>query len=164
MSSLNNLVTLTPIEPGYAPLRFHLDGDDEPGGGVGGWEDVSRARRRTVQEWHGVDGWTLLVPLYTDGLDVRPGVNASVEPKIAALIRLGMKIPGGMEPPKVELSGPVRVPFPGMRWVIKDIPVWGKQVRRSDEQRVYQEFTVLFKEHVTAEILLGPASAARARS
>jgi hypothetical protein len=163
MTDLNNLVTITPVDPPGASLRFHLDGDDELTGGVGGWEIVGRPRRRGAAEWVGVPPFRLTLPLFTDGLDVRPGVNVSVEPKITALTRLALKVPGGFQPPLLELSGPLRLPFPGMRWVIEDI-TWGTAWRRSDQQRVQQAMTVMLIEHVTAEILLGPAAQARALS
>jgi hypothetical protein len=161
MTDLNNLVTLTPVDPAGPPLRFHLDGDAVLTGGVGGWEVNGRPRRRGAAEWVGVPPFRHSVPLFTDGLDVRPGVNISVEPKITALIRLALKVPGGFQPPLLELSGPLDIPFPGMRWVIEDI-TWGAAWRRSDQQRVQQAMTVLFVEHVTVEILLGPAGQARA--
>lgn len=161
MTDLNNLVTLTPVDPAGEPLRFHLDGDDVLAGGVGGWDVVERPRRRGAAEWVGVPPYRLDLPLFTDGLDVRRGVNVSVEPKLTALERLALKVPGGFQPPLIEVTGPVRVPRPGMRWVIQGFE-WGAQVRRSDGQRVQQAFTVLLLEHVTAEILLGPAAQARA--
>jgi hypothetical protein len=161
MTDLNNLVTIAPVEPAGPPLRFHLDGDDDLTGGVGGWEVVDRPRRRSAAEWPGVPPFRLAVPLFTDGLDVRPGINVSVEPKLTALTRLALKVPSGFQPPLMELAGPLKIPFPGMRWVIENIQ-WGSAVRRSDEQRVQQAMTVLFLEHVTAEILLGPAAQARA--
>jgi hypothetical protein len=163
MTALTNLVTLTPVDPPGPGLRFHMDGDDEPAGGIGGWEVIDRPRRRGAAEWVGVRPWALALPLYTDGHDVRPGVNHSVEQKIADLIQLAYKVPGGFQPPILEVTGPVRVPRPGMRWVIEDIR-WGEQERRSDQQRIYQTMTVLLLEHVTAEVLLGPAAQARARS
>jgi hypothetical protein len=163
MSALTNLVTLTPVDPLGPGLRFHLDGSSVPGGGIGGWEVIPRPRRRGVAEWVGVEPWTLALPLYTDGHDVRPGVNHSVESKVAALVQLGYKVPGGFQPPVLEVAGPVRVPRPGMRWVLTSIE-WGEEERRSDRQRIYQTMTVNLLEYVTAEILLGPAAQVRARS
>lgn len=163
MTDLNNLVTITPVDPAGPGLRFHLDGDDELTSGLGGWEVVDRPRRRGAAEWVGVQPWVLTLPLFTDGLDVRSGINTSVEPKCAALIQLAYKVPGGFQPPLLEVTGPVRVPRAGMRWVIQHIQ-WGTQVRRSDQQRVQQALTVTLLEHVTSEILLGPAARARAQS
>jgi hypothetical protein len=161
--SLANLVTLTPVDPPGPPLRFHLNGDDEVSGGVGGWEVVPRPRRKASVEWVGVtQPWTLALPLITDGLDVREGDNRSVEPKLDALIFLAQVVPGGSQPPVLTVSGPVRVRRPNMRWVIQSFE-WGAQVRRSDQARVQQMFTVNLLEYVAAEILLGPAARARAR-
>jgi hypothetical protein len=163
MSTPTNLVTLTPVDPPGPGLRFHMDGDDDLTGGLGGWIVNGRPRRRGSPEWEGVPPFQLTLPLYTDGHDVAPGRNESVEPKIVALIRLALKVPGGFQPPLVEVSGPTKAPWPGMRWAINDIR-WGEQIRRSDGQRVFQAMTVVLLEHVTAEVLLGPAAQARARS
>ncbi len=161
--SLENLVTLTPVDPPGPPLRFHLYGDDEVSGGVGGWEVIERPRRKASVEWVGVRApWTISLPLLTDGLDVLPGDNRSVEPKIDALISLAQIAPGRDQPPVLTLSGPIRVRRPNMRWVIESFQ-WGPQVRRSDAARVQQEVTVTLLEYVEAEILLGPAAQARAR-
>lgn len=163
MTALVNLVTLAAVDPPGASLRFHLLGDDTPAGGVGGWEVLPRPRQRGAAEWTGVEPWTLDLPLLTTGLDVRPGLNATVEPKVAALIGLAQKVPGHTRPALLDVTGPIRVPRPGMRWVIAAIE-WGPQVRRSDGQRVQQEMTVRLLEHVTAALLLGPAAAANARN
>lgn len=157
-----NTVTLTPVAPATSldPLRFHLVGDDELTGGVGGWEVVDRTRRRSSAEWLGVQPYRLALPLLTTGLDVTPGVNVSVEPKITALLFLAQKVMGGLQPAQLEVTGPVRVPRPGIRWVIEDIE-WGVQVRMSDGQRCQQEMLVRLLEYVPADVLLGPAARAR---
>lgn len=160
MTASVGLVTLRPVDPAGPELRFHLLGDDEPTDGVGGWEVVDRPRRRGAAEWSGVQPWRLALPLLTTGLDVTPGVNVSVEPKLTELIRLALKVPGGLQPPVLEVTGPVRVPFPGMRWVIEGFE-WGAQVRASTGERVQQEVTVRLLEYVRADVLLGPAARAR---
>lgn len=160
MSEAVNLVTLLPVLPAGPGLRFHLVGDDELTGGVGGWEVVPRARRRGAAEWVGVEPYRLALPLLTTGFDVTPGENVSVEAKLVALERLALKVPGGLQPPVLQVLGPVRVPRADQRWVIEDIE-WGAQVRRSDQQRIQQEMTVRLLEYVTAEVLLGPAARAR---
>lgn len=159
---MQNLVTLTPVEPAGEALRFHLVGDDDPAGGVGGWEVVARPRQRGAAEWTGVDPWTLTLPLVTTGLDVSPNRNASVEAKCRALVVMAMRARATMRPPVLEVTGPVRVPFPGMRWVITGLE-WGAQVRDHRQQRVQQHVTVHLLEYVTPQVLLGPAAAARAR-
>ncbi len=157
------LVTITPVDPPGPPLRFHLIGSDETRGGVGGWEVVPRPRRKPSVEWTGVpQPWMIALPLMLDGLDVLPGDNRSVEPKIDALISLAQIAPGRSQPWVVTLSGPIRTRRPFMRWVINDLE-WGEQVRRSDAARVQQTVTVTLLEYVEAEILLGPAAQARAR-
>lgn len=162
-AALRDLVVLDAVTPNRRPLRFHLNGDDELTGGVGGWEDVPRPRRRATSEWVGSPVFQLAVPLITSGIDAgRPGRDVSVEPKLRALVALGQPTVKTGEPPILKVTGPLRVPSPKTRWVLVDIE-WGAQIRNSRGQRIQQEMTVILREYVRGDILRGPAAAARAR-
>lgn len=160
-----SLVTLTPVLPAGESLRFHLVGQASLTGGVGGWEVVDRPKRRGVPEWAGVSPYEMVLPLLTDGFDVSPGVNVSVEPKMQALERLALKVPGGTQPPVVQVSGPIPLPLGGpaqaaQRWVVNGDLELGESVRRSDGARVQQYVTVTLLQYTEAEIVLSAAQAA----
>lgn len=160
---LRDLVTLRPVTPTGKPLRLHLVGDDTLDGGVGGWEVVSRPRRRGTAEWVGVEPWTMTLPLVTSGVDTRgPGQHASVEAKIKRLVALATKTAKSGEPPILVVAGPLRLPDPKMRWVITGFE-WGAQMRDKRGRRIQQDVTVTLLEYVRGDILRGPAAKARAR-
>lgn len=159
---MRDLVVLNPVNPNGKALRLHLAGDDALGGGVGGWEVVARPRRRSGVEWVGHEPWTLSLPLVTSGVDVRGNRDVSVEAKIRQLVAMAQKTKKTDEPPIIKVSGPIRLPSPRMRWVITGLE-WGAQMRNKRGRRIQQEVTVHLLEHVRADILRGPAAAARAR-
>lgn len=160
---LRDLVTLNPVKPNGKPLRFHLMGDDELSGGVGGWEVVSRPRRRATAEWVGVDPWSMTLPLMTTGVDARgPNQHVVIESKIQDLIALATATKKTGEPPILKVAGPLRLPSPQMRWTITDLE-WGAQLRNDRGRRIQQEVTVHLLQYVRADVLRGPAAKVRAR-
>jgi hypothetical protein len=162
---LKHLVALDPVTPNMPgmTLRFHLAGDDDLAGGVGGWESLPRPRRRAAAEWVGTEPYTLALPLITTGVDARgPGRHAVVERKIRRLIRLAQRTRRTGEPPLLLVRGPVRLPNPRIRWVITGFD-WGAQMRNPAGRRIQQEVVVHLMEHVGADILRGPAAKVRAR-
>jgi hypothetical protein len=163
MSMARDIVTIDPVTPNLPAMRFHLLGDDELTGGVGGWEVVARPRRKAAAEWGGTDAWTLSLPLMATGMESSRGRDASIEGALRALIAAGTPSAKTGQPPVLKVTGPVRVPSSSIRWVIQSIE-WGAQIRNNAGQRVQQEFTLALLEYVEAAVLLSPAKAAKARN
>ncbi len=154
-------VLLTPVDPPGPGLAAYLDGDDELAGGGDGWEQVTRPRRKAALEWLAEAAYTLTLPLLMDGMEHHGG-DVSVEAGCGRLMSWLRPGPPAGRPPLLAVAGPVRQPSPATRWALSKVE-WGEQVRGVDGQRIRQAVTVTLLEHTAAEILTGPAAAARAR-
>jgi hypothetical protein len=158
-----DLVTLTPVDPGGPPLRFHLVGDDKLTGGGGRWELVERPRRRSATDWVGTDPFRLVLPLMSDGFeDTGPWAENSVEGDIEWLLSWAQPTAETGIPPVFLVDGPLKVPAYNPRWVIESIELADDAIRRADRARIRQAFTVTLLEHTAAQVMLGPAAAVRA--
>lgn len=159
-----DLVTLTPIAPPGPRIRCHLPGDGVLAGGGGGWEVVPRPRRKAATEWVGADAFTLSAPLLLDGVDLLgDDVDTSVEVECDRLASWLLPTEATKRPPLLLVDGPLPVPAGNPRWVLQGIE-WGAAERSRERARVRQEVTITLLEHTAAEILRGPAAAARARA
>lgn len=163
MTVARDIVTIDPVTPNLPTMRFHLLGDDELAGGVGGWEAAARPRRKAATEWGGTDAWTLSLPLMATGMEASLGRDTSVEGSIRALVAAGTMSSKTGQPALLKVTGPVRVPSSNIRWVIQSI-AWGAQIRNAAGERVQQEFTLALLEYVEAAVLLSPAKAAKTRN
>lgn len=122
-------------------LRCDLLGDDQPGGGVGGWEEVEGGKRARGLAFKGSPSYTLTLPLGFNGLEVNgPGSKVSIEQQCRRLVDLGRPAGKGGRPPKLHVAGLVRVPST-IEWVIDSIE-WGAQIRNDAGARVQQQFTL----------------------
>lgn len=122
-------------------LPCDLLGDDQPGGGVGGWEEVQGGKRGRAQglAFKGSPAFTLTLPLGFNGLEVNgPKSAMSVESQCRRLVALGRPAGKGGLPPKLHVAGLVRVPS-NIVWVIDSIE-WGTQIRDASGSRVQQLF------------------------
>ncbi|HEX6781576.1 MAG TPA: hypothetical protein VF125_06030 [Solirubrobacterales bacterium] len=129
---------------GRLGLRFLArlgDGPAVPSGGVGGWEVVSRPRRRPLTAWRGTpEPMRLSIPVLIDGWP-----SQSVESDIQALIVMGGMTGDDRKPPLLTLLGDVPYNLsrrPDLRWVIEGLE-WGAYTRRDgDDARVRQAVTI----------------------
>lgn len=120
-------------------LECDLLGDDQPGGGVGGWEEVEGGKRGRGLAFKGSPSYTLALPLGFNGLEVKgPGSAVSIEQQCRRLANLGRPARKGGRPPKLHVAGLVRVPT-NVEWVIDAIE-WGTQIRNDSGARVQQQF------------------------
>lgn len=154
-------VTLTPTSPKRDDeIRLDLVGDDRLTGGVGAWSTVARPRRRAAVEWTGTSGFTYVLPLLLDGLEVSVGRDRSVEADIRKLLTWASQPTKSTGQPVVlRATGPLRTP-PTVRWVITDL-AWGGQIRRDDGRRVQQYVTITLTEHTAARVRRSPAKKSR---
>lgn len=124
-------------------LRCDLLGDDQPSGGVGGWEDVEGGKRGRGAglAFKGSPSYTLALPLGFNGLETKgPGSKVSIEQECRRLNDLGRPAKKGALPPRIHVAGLVRVPS-NLEWVIDSIE-WGTQIRNEAGARVQQQFTL----------------------
>lgn len=124
-------------------LRCDLLGDDQPGGGLGGWEEVQGGKlgRGRGLSFKGSPSYTLTLPLGFNGLETQgPGSRVSVEAECRHLVNLGRPAGKGGKPPKIHVAGLVRVPST-IEWVIDSVE-WGTQIRDDHGARVQQQFTL----------------------
>ena len=152
-------VLIKPIRPRGPGIRFELIGDDTVTGGVGGWEDLPRPRRRAATDYVGTPAYTEVLPLLIDGTETSRGHDTPIEGRIRTLISWGVPRKGADRPAVLRISGPLRVPA-SKRWVIQDLE-WGPQIRNQAGRRVQQYVTVTLKEYVEPVILRGPAAKSR---
>lgn len=157
------MVTLTAVEPAGASLRLHLVGDAALSGGGAQWEIVPRPRRTSATEWVGTDPHQMAMPLLLDGMDVVAGGGDRPVEADCDLLAAWQRPIQSTPPPIVVAAGPLPIPAYGLRWVITSVE-WGTAVRGADGRRIQQEVTVTLLEHTVANILFGPAAAARARA
>lgn len=122
------------------PLRCDLLGDDQPGGGVGGWEETEGGKRGRGAglAYRGAPAYTLSLPLGFNGIS--SGQAVSVEPQCRRLVDLGRATKKGGLPPRLHVQGLIRVPS-NIDWVIDSIE-WGTQIRNAAGARVQQQLTL----------------------
>lgn len=148
-------VLIKPTRPALPGIQLDLVGTDSRSGGVGGWQELTRPRRKAAVEWLGTPQLEMTVPLLIDGTEVQVGVDVSIEPTIRKLISWALKDKGTGQPPIVRLDGPISA-TQQQRWVIQTLE-WGAMMRNQRGQRVQQYVTVTFLEYLEAEVLKGPA-------
>lgn len=136
-------------------LEFEQIGDDELGGGVGGWETLDRPGRPQMTAWNGTPAVTWSLPLSLDRFEA----GLSVERNVATLKSWGQPADDG-EPPRLVVTAPAGRGDQTARWVIQDI-AWLEQVRNASGERVRQDLTLSLLEYVPGQILKGPAAKAR---
>lgn len=130
----------------------------------GGWEQVKRARRRSLTEWPGVEGLSQDVSIMIDNF----AEGKSIEVLITQLERMaGRSRPGApeQEPPLVSFDSMGVVPHdyhrePSTEWVIGNLE-WGDADRNTDGNRIRQAVTITFMEYVEDDDLAGLTSAQR---
>lgn len=111
--------------------------------GYGGWEVITRPRRRAMTQWTGVQPLKMRLPIVLN----RFKANESIEDAIQKLQQ--MASPGGPwdPPPVVDIDG--AVPHARVGWVIESLE-WGATERslRHPHPRIRQEFVVNLLQHV----------------
>ncbi|SDC46367.1 hypothetical protein [Nocardioides lianchengensis] len=161
---MSTRVTIRPASPAGPGIVFELDGKDEPGGGVGGWEGLERPRAVAATYWKGSPAYTWTIPLLLDGMEVSRGVDRVVEAECARLASWGrasrpkrVTIP----PPVLQVIGPVHFPAT-TRWVLTDI-AWGDVERDAADRRIRQAVTVTLLEYVAPQLVKSHAKKARGK-
>ena len=121
-------------------------------GGYGGWDVVSRPRRKGLTQWNGKDPIRMQIPVLFDGWRGRN----SQEIPISRLSRMALPPEGGKgEPPVISVEGN-GVPHPGPeRWVIENLQ-WGTNAlwdvdRSGSMSRMRQDCVVNLLEFVDAD-------------
>lgn len=121
-------------------------------GGYGGWDVVSRPKRKGLTQWNGKDPIRMQIPILFDGHRKRN----SQEIPISKLSRMALPPEGGKgEPPVITVDGN-GIPHPGPeRWVIENL-VWGTNViwerdRSGSMSRMRQDCVVNLLEHVAED-------------
>jgi hypothetical protein len=141
---------------GNGSVGCDLVGDDTITGGVGGWEQRSRARRTPKTVWNETPGLTWQVPVLFDGGDD----GRSVEAVCRRLEAWG--VPGNNDdtPPILTVDAPAGRQPAGLRWVLQDL-AWGDQERNDDGERTQQYATLTFLQYVPGKVAKGPAGKSR---
>lgn len=93
-------------------------------GSSGGWQVVDRPRRKASTEWLDYSPYTLTFSFILDGGEgVHPNL---VEDAIAEMETWELPAPGGIEPPKIAILGPV--PHNDLFWVVASLR-WKEAIR-----------------------------------
>lgn len=144
---------------GWAVLQLRLIGDDQLSGGVGGWADLPRPRRRAGIEWTGTPAFTYVLPLQLDG--ITPYTDLEVESHCTQLLDWGQPSPSSTEPAVLTVTGPLKAPAT-VRWVLENIE-WGPCLRNGKGRRVQQNVTLTLKQHQRVAVLRTPAARSKKR-
>lgn len=117
----------------------------------GGWEVVSRARRKGVTQWVGAEPARMSVPVLFDGWKD----TDSQEEEISRLARMALPPGPNKEPPKVRVRN--GVPLVGLVWVIQGIDwgtvqLWGYD-NNGSVSRMRQDAVVTLMEYVPPETI-----------
>ncbi len=139
---------LSQIHPKGPKLRF-IENPEQmtPAGKAGGWEEITRPRRRGLSHWSGQPLESVTFNLVFDGfLDAE-----TVEEKITRLERMAAPRATRKQPPILRLEyGRMGA---GKNWVITDLS-YGQEYRNEHLNRIYQEVEVTLTEYVDAELTL----------
>jgi len=158
-------VSIRPVTPTVRPpIVFELIGDDEPSGGVGGWQTLPRPRRTTGVYWGGTPEVTWTLPLMLDGMEVRPGVDRVIEAELARVASWGRSIRPKrvtLPPPVLQVSGPLHFPST-TRWVLQDL-AYGARERNSAGRRIRQELTLTLLEYIEPQLVKSHAKKSRGK-
>jgi len=153
---MSDIVTIWRAGKNTPRLELLLIGDDQPTGGVGGWEITDRAGRRPMTGWVGVPGLQWILPLSFDG----GPAELSVENAIQTLTSWGQPTGKNDAPPELRVwTNLGRVPQ-RIKWVIQDIE-WLDQVRNAAEQRTRQDINLTLVQYIPGRVLKGPAARSR---
>lgn len=147
-----------------------LLGDTTPGpkkgsASYGGWENVKRARKRSLKEWAGIDGLVLEIPFMIDQF----AQSGNIEPLITELEKMaGRTRPGApeTEPPLVQFNSGGVIPHDyhrdaSIEWVIEDIE-WGDADRpEGSPNRCRQAGVLIVGEYIEDDDLVSLTSAQR---
>lgn len=133
-----------------------------PSGGVGGWEELARPKRKPLTEWNGHTTKRLTLGLLIDGYrfggpmtsaatgTANAPMDARVENAINRLTVLATAREGDDRPPLVRING--SVPRTDLTWFIEDLQ-WGDALWNGNV-RVRQRATVTLAEFVQGKLLI----------
>lgn len=161
---MSDRVTIRPAGQAGEGIDFELVGDDEPTGGVGGWETLDRRRRAPAVFWGATPAITWTLPLLIDGVETSVGVDTVIEQDIARLERWGQSSRPKRDtiaPPVLQVLGPVHYPAT-TRWVLQDLS-WGARLRNTNGRRIQAYVTVTLQQYVSAELVVSHAKKARGK-
>jgi len=158
-------ITFVSYNPQFAFTCLLGDGTATPTGGFGGWNIVSRARRRGLIEWVGNDPLKIEIPLIFDAFAEDDGLR--IEKDIRALEKMAGLSDDIDEPPLLTFNSGGVVPHDAhdasqTDWVITDL-VWGDADRNIYGNRVRQAATVTVTQHISDDALTIMTSAQRNR-
>jgi LysM domain len=119
--------------------------------GYASWRTEARPRRKPLTIYDGQAPLVLTLPIVFD----RFVESGSVEPEISELERMAQAHGDNLEPPPVQVRGPV--PHSGETWVISDL-AWGDVTYNDQLQRSRQFVTVTLTEYVRADQITRPTS------
>jgi hypothetical protein len=112
--------------------------------GYGGWQEVTRPRRRPLSIWQGAPGLRVSLPILFD----RFADEISVERQIAQLERLATATASDGQPPRISfVARGAAVPHQQATWVI-DTLTWGDATMNANGNRTRQQVTIAMLEWI----------------
>lgn len=157
-----NIVQITQVVPTGSTVGFQLlGGATLTRDSGGGWQVVDRPRRQASTEWLDYGPFTMTLPLMIDG--VKGVSGTSIEGLIGVVEN--WEAPAGIEPPKLQVSGPV--PHTDLLWVCKPTQ-WPEDAIRDPQTgfRWQQKLTLTLLQYVPPTVAVtspSPAAAAAQR-
>lgn len=137
--------TITLHPDGGAAVTAIVAGPPQRSGGVGGWQSSERAQRRPAKWFRAPTDESYSLDLILDAqAALEPGsrgAGRSVEERLAAVRKMGMRGELGDDPPSIKLTGDIWKLDRSLSWVMDEFTL-GDRLYNSDGTLRRQQFSV----------------------
>lgn len=148
MAKVEDVVTLTAIDPIGPSLTCRLgDGSVQPTS-ENGWQFTQRPRRESFTEFMGYNGYTMVVPLMFGDA----GGSKSIEPSLEILRGMGRNLVGPRQEPAVIRVDCPAIPLTWFEWVISSITSV-TEYRNNDGSRYYAQMNITFLQWIPTDLV-----------
>ena len=145
------------------PLRVEcLLAEERPDvtSGYGGWDEITRPRRKPITTWKAPPSLHMTLPLMLDAH--ADGDSAYIEKQIAQVKQMGEPLAADGAPPRLTVTARgSAVPYTDRTWVVGEI-TWGDAIMDNTGNRTRQQVTLSLYEYVE-DVYLTEKSAAKRR-
>jgi LysM repeat protein len=140
-------ISITPILPAGTGINFTLT--DEPtfqevtgGSGSGGWQVVDRPRLTAALQWYDAALFQITLPVVISTYDPTGATGSSIEYACRTLRNWKYPVPGTIQPPILELSGPVE--GTDLQWCLYSLQTTPQVIRDAETgMRYLQGYTIV---------------------
>jgi LysM repeat protein len=122
------------------------------------WEEVERPMRESAQDYVGIDLERQAFSVLFEGAVGNEGEEpASVQPQIAAMLALGLCLPGEYAPPALNVDGPLQGRRGAMQWQLQSATQSREDWRREAEGYVWSsQYDLVLAKYVALSVITSP--------